>query len=212
MDKDIQIIEKPDWVSWDDIHDVLDKAHVENRAQGINMSHPSLPGDEICKEIGDTGVMMVALDGQKVVGTAAIIPKNIHKWYAHGRVAYMCLAGVLPSYQGLGVYRKLMEERERIAKTQDYHVLTFDTHVKNTNVQTFAKNNGYKYVRFFKAPQGHNSIVMAKWLDGCPFTDGFIRRRFKLSKLMTWFFFTSGRINNKKWERVYLKIKRHFDL
>lgn len=212
MDSSIQIIEKPDWVSWDDIHEVLDKAHVENRAQGINMNHPALSGDEICKEIGDTGVMMVALDDQKVVGTAAIIPKNIHKWYAHGRVAYMCLAGVLPSYQGLGVYRKLMEKREQIAKTQDYHVLTFDTHMKNTNVQMFAKNNGYKYVRFFRTKYNHNFVVMAKWIDGCPFTDGFIRRRFKLSKLMTWFFFTSGRINNEKWERVYLKIKRHFDI
>ena len=50
MDSSIQIIEKPDWVSWDEIHEVLWKAHENNRENGVFMSYPSLTGDEIKKE------------------------------------------------------------------------------------------------------------------------------------------------------------------
>lgn len=42
----IEIVEKPEWVSWDDIHDVVWKAHENNRKKGVIMSYPSLPGEK----------------------------------------------------------------------------------------------------------------------------------------------------------------------
>ena len=197
--------------SWDEIHDVLDKAHAENRANGIKMRHSSLLGDEICKEIGDTGVMLVALDGQKIEGTAAIVDKNGKKWYVSGRYAYVCFDAVLPECMGKGVFKMLDAQREIVAKSKGYGMLIFDTHHKNIHRQQIAVKNGYKYVRFFQSKYGHDFVVMAKWLKGCPFSDGFVRRRYKLSKFMTRFFVSSGRINNKKWERIYKKIKRHYN-
>ena len=49
MTADISIIEKLEWVSWDEIHDVLWKAHERNRANGGLMSYPSLSGEELKK-------------------------------------------------------------------------------------------------------------------------------------------------------------------
>jgi hypothetical protein len=76
MGANLQIVEKPEWVSWEDIHEVLVKAHAQNRANGINMKKPSLPGEKIAKEIGEEGKMFVAMEDNKVVGTLALIKKR----------------------------------------------------------------------------------------------------------------------------------------
>ena len=91
-DRSIQIIEKPDWVSWDDIKQCLFEAHSVNRAKGINMDHYQWPTEKIKESLGENGFMLVALDGDKVVGTAGIGEKFGNKWYSKGRYAYMCFA------------------------------------------------------------------------------------------------------------------------
>ena len=63
----ISIVEKPDWVSWEDIHNVVWKAHENNRLKGIIMSYPALSGDEIKDKIGKDGKLFTALDGDKGV-------------------------------------------------------------------------------------------------------------------------------------------------
>ena len=89
MHKAIQIIEKPGWVSWDEIRKVLWESHAENREKGIKNALPSLPSDEIRKKVGDKGKMFVALDGKKVVGTYAVLIRNNRKWFTSGDYAYL---------------------------------------------------------------------------------------------------------------------------
>ena len=55
MENSIQIIEKPDWVSWDEIREVLWESHAENREQGIVNTYPLLPGDELRRFVGEKG-------------------------------------------------------------------------------------------------------------------------------------------------------------
>ena len=138
----IQIVEKTDWVSWEDIKQCLTEAHAANRAKGIHMAHYQWPAEKIKESLGENGIMLVALDGQKVVGTAAIAEKNGKAWYATGRYAYMCFAGVLPEYCGQGIYKALIEKREQLAKSKDYKVLVLDTHSDNLTIQKTAINNG----------------------------------------------------------------------
>lgn len=186
MNKDIQIIEKPDWVSWDDIKQCLTEAHAANRAKGINMAHYQWPAEKIKDSLGEHGVMLVALDDKKVVGMAAIGEKFGKVWYADGRYAYMCFAGVLPEYCGQGVYKALVEKREQIAKADNYKILVLDTHSDNLKIQKTAIDNGYKFVRFFRASsKDHYSVVMAKWLYGCPYSKLYCKWKFLVSKLKT---------------------------
>ena len=58
MGSEIQIIEKPDWLSWDEIHDVLWKAHEQNRNNCINMSFPALSGEKIRERIEGKGKLL----------------------------------------------------------------------------------------------------------------------------------------------------------
>lgn len=182
MASQIQIMEKPEWVSWEDIKQCLYEAHSINRAKGINMTHYQWPVEKIREYLGPNGVVLVALDGDKVVGTVAIREGYGKSWYAKGKYAYMCFAGVLPQYNGMGIYGKLVQLRENIAKDLKYNVWIFDTHRKNTKIQKIALLNGYRLVGYFRVmSDGHCNVVMAKWPNGCPYSKLYCRCRFILS-------------------------------
>ena len=180
----IQIVEKPDWVSWDDIKQCLYEAHSVNRAKGINMAHYQWPAEKIRGSLGENGFMLVALDGDKLVGTAGIGEKFGNKWYVKGRYAYECYASVLPEYAGKGIYKMLEIRREEKAKEEGYDVLILDTHSKNSHRIDIALKNGFRLVRFFRAAsRDHYSVVIAKWLNGCPYSSIYCRMKFQISKL-----------------------------
>ena len=183
---DIRVIEKPDWVSWDAIHALLVSAHADNVGQGIVMRNPTRPGDELEEMIGDDGLMFVALDGDRLVGTAAIIKEQGHAWFNKGPYGHLCLAGVLPGYSGRGIYKSLMRRREEYARAAGLPVLVFDTHRKNRHVQAIASANGFRYVGFLRAFDGsHCNVFMAKWLVADSPSRIYCRIRFVLSKLKT---------------------------
>lgn len=182
MKTNIQVIEKPEWVLWDEIKKCLSDAHTINRDNGINMSHYQWSAEKIKDYIGDKGIVLVALDGRKIVGTASFTEKNGGKWFAKGRYAYMCFAGVIPEYKGIGLYRILTTKREEIAQKKGYKLLVFDTHIQNKEVQTIAKRRGYKYVQYFQAAsKDHFSVMMAKWLGKCPYSKIYCRMRYLVS-------------------------------
>lgn len=184
MKNNVVITEKPDWVSWDEIHDVLMASHAENRSKGIVMSFPLMKGEEIQKKIGDEGKMLVALDGKKVVGTSGIIIKRSNLWCGEKNESYAdCVfASVLPGYNGLGLFKKLDCMREKIALEMGINKMIGDTHEKNRHRLEIAKKAGYKFVgmRFYK---DHFNVVMVKWLEGCPYSDLYCKWRFYKSWL-----------------------------
>lgn len=178
----IQIIEKPDWVSWDDIHQVIWKAHEQNREKGIQMRIPTLTGEELCKFIGGNGKMFVALDGEKVVGVLALVVKEGKQWYNRGRYGYVSLGAVLSEYSGRGVFRALYDNMETEARRLQLSVLVRRTHENNERILKISKQQGYHFVGY-KTSGGYFHIVRVKWLDGCPYPLWYINLRFHLSKL-----------------------------
>lgn len=188
MTDNIQVIGKPDWVSWDDIKQCLVEAHSVNRAKGVNMSHPLWPAEKIKESIGENGVVLVALDGDKLIGTAAISDKTGGVWYAEGSYAYLCFDAVIPEYAGKGVFKLLDRKREQIARERGYNILLFDTHINNKHRQRIAQINGYRLVRFFRvASKDHYNVIMVKWLDGSPYSDFYCRWKYWASKTKTLF-------------------------
>jgi hypothetical protein len=181
MDTSIQIIEKPDWVSWDEIREVLWKAHAENRERGIVNTYYSRPSDEIRKFVGDKGKMYVALDGKKVVATGAVLIKKNRRWYAKGDYAYACLGAILPEYRRHGIYFPFERLTEAYAKTFSSLLVT-DMHENNLTIQKLRLREGFQYVEY-KACRDHYNVVMAKWFNECPYPLWYIKLRFQLSKL-----------------------------
>ena len=168
--ENIVITEKPDWVSWDDIHEVLMAAHAENREKGIVMSFPLLPGEAIKEKIGNEGKMLVALDNDKLVGTAALIHKQTSFWFGKHQFGYCCFDSVIPEYNGLGVYKQLCVEREKMVRKMGIELMLLDTHERNKRAILIDKKSGYKKIslKFYK---DHYSVVMVKWLNECPYSD-----------------------------------------
>ena len=188
MTDSIQIVEKPDWVSWKDIKSCLAEAHRNNREKGIRVLHSELPADRIGELIGPQGMVLVALDGERVVGTASLIEKNGKTWYATGRYGYLGFAGVIPEYNGKGIYRDLTRKREEEARERGLTVLVFNTNEKNLRVQEVAKKNGFVDVSYrLSSMKDHYDVYMAKWLDGCPYSSSYCRFRFRMSKIMAHF-------------------------
>ena len=179
----ISIVEKPDWVSWDEIHSVLWKAHARNREKGIIMSYPSLTGEEIKRRVEKNGKMFIALDGQNVVGTLALKIKKGHKWYNKGTYGYLCFGAVLPDYSGKGIYRSMYKVAESTALNMGISVITRDTNEHNARMLKISKQEGYHFVEY-KAYKDHFNIVRAKWLDGCPYPSWYIKLKFHLSKFI----------------------------
>lgn len=170
MNNDLQIIEKPDWVSWDDIHEILWEAHAENRAKGVYMRYPSLPGNEIRQRIEGKGKMFVAVEKEKLIGTAALVFKDKSLWCGKGTYGYCCFASVLPSKQGGGVYKALCDHREQLARNAGVDRMLMDTNENNKLECSIVKKAGYKPVGM-SFWNDHYNIVFVKWLDGCPFSD-----------------------------------------
>jgi len=192
---DIQIIEKPDWVSWDEIHEVLWKAHEKNREKGMSMRYPSLSGDELRNLIGEKGKCFVAIYDGNVVGTNAFILKQNLRWYAKGQiVAHFCLASVLPEYQGSSVYFSLNRYRQKYIDKLGIKIMDMDTAENNKLMQRLLLKQGYKYVDYMAPKSSHYSVIMARWTDGCPFSDRYCAFRFWVRKFIVRLRYKPGRI------------------
>lgn len=180
----IQIVEKPDWVSWDEIKACMTAAHELNVDRGIVMSHQQQSAEDIKDYVDGKGVFYVALSGAKVVGTACLRERKAQYWFVDGPWAYFCYASILPEYAGLGIYGKLCTIREQKAKELGYKVCVAETHEHNFHVQKLALKNGYRFVDY-NYINGHCRIFFAKWIDKCPFSERYCNYRFKISKLKT---------------------------
>lgn len=168
---EVSIVERPESVSWEDISGLLRRAHAQNVANGIKLPYPFLSPSELRDKVeGAGGKMLVALHNGKLVGTAAV--KVIHRdylWCGKGEYAYCFLAAVLPEYSGQGIYRRLIEAREDIARSWGINKLLFDTDERNTRVIKICKKNDFRPVDY-KIREDHNSVLLVKWLDGCPYS------------------------------------------
>lgn len=159
----IQIVEKPDWISWEDVKRCLIDAHAENRSKGINMTHYLWPAEKIQSYIEDyNGEMFVALDGGRVIGTAAYRVQTGAEWYRNGKFAYLCFDSVLPTYKGQGVWESMSKERDKSIIGKGIKIFFFDTNIKNTRRISIGRKTGFHLVdaEFYR---DHYSVKLAKW-------------------------------------------------
>lgn len=176
----IQIIEKPDWVSWDEIHDLLSKAHQQNIANGMTMRTVNLSGAELKERVGG-GCCYVALDDNYLIGVGSIQISYVNKWFAKGMVAKLMLGAVLPNYQGRGVYKMLLQKRIDYAQANHVGVVVMDTAEHNIKMQNILLKNGFRYVSCFVPKYSkHYSVIMAKWLEECPYSKWYCKWKFWL--------------------------------
>ena len=110
---EIKVLSKPEWVSWDDIHELLIAAHKKNIEKGMSMRIPQMSPEELKTKLGEDGRCYVALANDKLVGTTSVRFYQGRSWYDKGQlVAHSMLSAILPKYQGIGITEDLNELRD----------------------------------------------------------------------------------------------------
>ena len=126
----IQFMEKPEWVSWDDVRSCLNRAHQLNKKRGFEMRNSTITTEELLETVKDAHCFVALLD-DKVVGVACVRIENIKKWYAREPVVYYFCDGVLPEYRGTEVYFGLNEIKYRFVKESGIKIHYFRTSPHN---------------------------------------------------------------------------------
>lgn len=162
----IKIMKKPAWISWEDVQSCLYLAQQTNVKKGFDMLFGHYSATQIKQEVGDGECFVALNENNKVVGTCSYKIASIKRWWCKGKAAYLCLAGILPEYQGQGIYSLLCKEREKyIFEGKNIDTIWFNTADKNITVQKKFSKEGFKKVQFSPSGKGANyySVLMAKW-------------------------------------------------
>lgn len=193
--EEIKVMEKPDWVSWDDIHTVLESAHKVNQKLGFHMINANLTGDKIRRKVGK-GICVVALDGDKVVGTQSVALFDGDRWYSKGQtVAHYCLTGILKRYQGCGIKEMLDEVCDKFVCNIDPDIIQANTAESNIMVRDNVQKKGsidLQCVTFRNTD--YYSVFFARWRKKRPFPLWYCRFRYWLSVIYTKTRYKPGRI------------------
>ena len=186
---DIKYMLKPEWVSWDAVQECQRAAHAEtNNSKGLHMIVQDITGESLRRDLEDNGGMcFVALDGDKVVGVFGLkffVGKRWWNWKK--KVAYNCMDGILSEYQGSDVYFGLNELRLKYIKESDADLIQSNTAEGNLRIRKISKVKKFKTVHFSPTCKGadYYSVVMVKWLHGCPYPDWFVNFMYNLSKVV----------------------------
>jgi len=185
MEEEIVYMEKPEWISWEQIRECIYKGHESNRDKGVVMINALMSADDIKIHVGN-GHCFVALKGNEVVGTFSLKFLNLRKWWVRGKVAYPCLDGILPEYKGSDVYFGLNDLRMKCIEESGVRIIQNNTSEHNMLIRKLAKKKGFKAVMYTPSGKGadYYSVIHVKWLDGCPYSDKFIDFMFNLSKFI----------------------------
>ena len=188
---DIQFLEKPNWVSWDDIRKCLNAAHKTNKKSGFEMRNSTISTEDLLETMKDAHCF-VALVGDKVVGVSCVKIENKKKWYVRGPVIYYFGDGILPEYRGTDVYFGINELRDKFVRESGIKIHYFLTSEHNKTIIKINKKYGFKLVQYQPTKlkmANYYQVTMVRWDDGCPFPDWFLKFMFNLSKIVSKVFF-----------------------
>lgn len=188
---EIQFMEKPEWVSWEEVCDCIHAANVVNDKKGFHMLFSDITPEEIQNNLKD-GKCFVALCDNKVVGTTSFEIRNLSHWYHHGKVIYHCYESILPEYRGTDVYFGLCELKDKCVRETGIRVFQFHTAEQNKTIRKINLKYGFKHVVFKPTAKNakYYTVTMVKWEDGCPIPDWLLKCMFNLSEFVTKTFFT----------------------
>ena len=185
---EIKYMLKPEWVSWDSVQECQKKAHeATNNNKGVHMFVQDMSGEALRQYMEKDGQCFVALKGDKVVGMCGVKIIKGNKWWSQGKkVAYNTIDAILPEYQGTEVFSELYDLRMAYIVESGVDMIQSNTAEKNTIVRKIAKMKKGKEVQFSATSKNadYYSVIIVKWLNGCPYSDRFIKFMFGLSKVV----------------------------
>lgn len=183
------IQQKPDWISYDDIVDVLKDAHTDTAEKGMHFTALTQTPEETEKRVLEhNGVFYVALSqDNELLGVGAILfHKKGRAWYnRHKPYAAITMVGVRKKAKGKGISNGLYHEMEKLGFSR-VDILTMNTAENNKIVLESNFRHGWKYVDVKSwSNTDFYSVAMAKWKNGCPYHNLFLQLMYKERYIIT---------------------------
>ncbi len=135
---------KPDTLSWEAITQLLHEGFRTRAEQGLNYLACTQSVETTKERVGD-GLCLVAMLNDRLVGTATLHIEN-KKGKAYGHLSQITVS---PECRGLGIARKLEDERERICREAKVECIYVDTSEKATDVINWKIRRGWQLIRLF---------------------------------------------------------------
>lgn len=186
MSSEIVVVEKPDYVSWETIHEVLYSAHESTRKIGIYYPTAEMSGSEL-KEFVETrsGRCFVAMDGDKVVGTMSCYAEKVNTRFFKGEFLSLALIGNLPLYKGKGVFSKLYNVCYDYAKSQGLDGMTYGTAEKNRTMRKIFEGKGFIYNRcYYNTAKKRFVVGGIRCFNELPHKKGYYTLAFKFQQAL----------------------------
>lgn len=182
---DLLIVEKPNSISYEDIQNILRRAHSVNKEKGMNFLTADQSVDRLIERLSNNGKCYVVLTQEgKLVGTNSVTEKIINKWYFKGRIAYFELTGLDPQYQGKHIGSQMYRIGLKDVERRGLSICGSNTAENNMPQRQLFESKGFKLVGY-RASVGKNyyTVDYVKWMGKCPYEDNYIKLRAFLSKI-----------------------------
>ncbi len=182
--KEITVIQKPDYITYEEIQNLLSRAHTSNIKSGLIYRTAIQSSDELRNKIGSNGRCFIAVmkdenDEYILCGTITVCFIKINYWYYSGDVALIKLFGVDPSYKGKDVGKHLLDRAIKCAKQNNMDVVLLDSAEQNEIVYYMCIKKGFQLVDYCRYDSNNFiTAVYAKFLNGSEVDDGL--RKIKL--------------------------------
>lgn len=169
LDNGIRILKKPDYITFEQIQECLDKAHQVNAAKGLVYATQGQTVEKLIEKLKNAVTYVALTPDNKVVATASVQFRKINYWYHNGNIGLLKLIGVHPEYSGLKLAQLLLQLRRFEAQSRKIEVLVTDSAEKNLAIRNLYLHNGFEIVDCCKYPENNFvSVVYAYWFHGCP--------------------------------------------
>ena len=169
LENGIRILKKPEYVTYEQIQECLDKAHEVNIKKGLVYATKGQSVEKLIEKLKNAITYVALTPDNHVVATASVQFRSINHWYHNGEIGLLKLVGVLPEYSGLKLATFLLLIRRIEVQSRKIEVMVTDSAEENMAIRNLYLQNGFKIVDCCKYPENNFvSVVYAYWFHGCP--------------------------------------------
>lgn len=184
---ELVIIPKPDFISWEEITQLLHLGYTERVDEGLHYSATDQSVQKTIERIGDGTCLAALLDG-KLVGTISyriISTKNNknRKWYQDDLYLYPIQFTVHPDYKRRGIGKKIWKKLDEIAFENNVGSIISNTSEKAIWLGNWNESSGRVKVGYTSFPNtNYYSIIRRKPILGKKYNPVYRTIRYQLSK------------------------------
>lgn len=187
MLNEVVIIPKPDYISYDEITQLLHEAYSEKLEQGLRFSAATQSTEDTIKRVGK-GICLVALFDSKLVGTLTfnISDRKTNRiWYHDKKYCLFSQFATYPKYKKLGIGKKMLKYMEKIAFNENVDAIYCDTAASSYWLIKWYQRMGYTKIGYIShSSTNYYSVILRKPIHGKNINMLCVKIRFYISKIM----------------------------